>query len=150
MTANEFLKKLEEALCGQVSRSVLESNLRYYRGYIEYECRKGRREQDVLDELGDPRLIARTIVETQGASYSENVNEDGSREKEQRQVYSGERRTFSMDSWKILLIVVMVILVVCMVIGSVFGLLFRILLSPVFWIILAVLAFIRIVGGRRR
>lgn len=104
----------------------------------------------MLDELGDPRLIARTIVETQGVSYSENVYEDGSREREPRKVYSGERRTFSMDSWKILLIVLLVILVVCLVIGSVFGLLFRILLSPVFWIILVVLAFIRIVGGRRR
>lgn len=30
------------------------------------EMNRGRSEQEVLEELGDPRLIARTILETSG------------------------------------------------------------------------------------
>lgn len=39
-----------------------------YRDYITGEIRKGRTEEQVMDDLGDPRLIARTIIETQGGS----------------------------------------------------------------------------------
>ena len=36
----------------------------YYDDYIRSERQKGRSESDIMDELGDPRLIARTILDT--------------------------------------------------------------------------------------
>lgn len=63
MTKQEFLAGLEEALAGEVSRQVLLENMQYYRSYIDGETEKGRSEADVLNELGSPRLIARTIID---------------------------------------------------------------------------------------
>ena len=38
--------------------------LEYYSSYIDDEVRKGKTEEEVLEALGDPRLIAKTIVQT--------------------------------------------------------------------------------------
>ncbi len=64
MSENEFLTELENALSGSVSPSLINENLRYYEEYIETEKLKGRSVYEVMDELGDPRLIARTIIDT--------------------------------------------------------------------------------------
>ena len=52
--------------CGEL-RHVTEpflGQLRYYDDYIRSERQKGRSEADIMEELGDPRLIARTILDT--------------------------------------------------------------------------------------
>ena len=64
MNREEFLRGLENALSGNVPPSVVRDNLRYYDDYIRSERQKGRSESDIMDELGDPRLIARTILDT--------------------------------------------------------------------------------------
>lgn len=43
------------------------AHVQYYRNYIEEEQRKGRSEDDILNELGDPHLIARTLLDTEAA-----------------------------------------------------------------------------------
>ena len=64
MTKQEFLEKLRLALTGKVPGSVVSENLQYYEDYINTEIRKGKSEEEVLAALGDPRLIARTIITT--------------------------------------------------------------------------------------
>ncbi len=64
MRKSEFLQLLREALNGDVPPGVIEENIRYYDGYITDEVRKGRSEKEVIAEIGDPRLIARTIEDT--------------------------------------------------------------------------------------
>ena len=64
MNREEFLWGLESALSGNVPPAVVRDNLRYYDDYIRSERQKGRSENDIMDELGDPRLIARTILDT--------------------------------------------------------------------------------------
>lgn len=64
MTKQEFIEKLRLALNGKVPGSVVTENLQYYEDYINTEIRKGKSEQEVLGALGDPRLIARTIIAT--------------------------------------------------------------------------------------
>ena len=66
MTRREFLDGLREALEGEVSERIIVENLNYYNGYIREEIAKGASEQDVLQMLGDPRLIAQTIIDTNG------------------------------------------------------------------------------------
>ncbi len=69
MRKEEFLQLLRQALMGDVPPGVLEENVRYYDSYITEEVRKGRTEEEVIAEIGDPRLIARTIEDTtEGAS----------------------------------------------------------------------------------
>ena len=64
MTAEIFLTELREALDGSVSPAFINENIRYYEEYIDTEKRKGRSEEEVMEELGEPRLIAKTIIDT--------------------------------------------------------------------------------------
>lgn len=63
MTVQEFLNILEQTLTGEIPAQEVRSNLQYYRDYIQ--SKKGvKTEAEIMLELGDPRLIARTIIDT--------------------------------------------------------------------------------------
>ena len=64
MDRNEFVATLRGALQGQISDSLVEEHVSYYYHYISEEIAKGAREEAVLEMLGDPRLIAKTIIDT--------------------------------------------------------------------------------------
>lgn len=78
MDKKNFIETLRRALYGKTDHTSLEEHIRYYETYIDQEMSKGRTEKEVLDELGDPRLIARTILETSGrrSSYMEYTVEE--------------------------------------------------------------------------
>lgn len=65
MNRTEFLETLRTQLSGQMQEGRVAAHVRYYRDYMEAEMRKGRSEEEVLTELGDPRLIARTLLDTE-------------------------------------------------------------------------------------
>ena len=71
MNKEAFIDTLRRALYGKVSDYELTDHVRYYEDYICQEMNQGRSEQEVLEELGDPRLIARTIMETSGMKAPE-------------------------------------------------------------------------------
>ena len=64
MNKDEFIQGLREALSGEVPPAVMRENQRYYENYIRTEMEKGRTESEIMEELGSPRLIARTIIDT--------------------------------------------------------------------------------------
>lgn len=66
MNKEEFLQRMQETLNGEVSNAVIIENISYYKNYIENEISNGKTEREVLDMLGDPRLLAKTIIEMQG------------------------------------------------------------------------------------
>ena len=57
------LQGLKSELEGRVPYSVIQENLRYYDSYIMEEAAKGQTEDEVIESLGGPRIIARTIVD---------------------------------------------------------------------------------------
>ena len=66
MNKKEFLDTLREALSGSMQEGKTAAHIRYYQDYIDRQIRNGRSEKEVLDELGDPRLIAKTLLDTDG------------------------------------------------------------------------------------
>lgn len=76
MDKNEFLDILRSQLSGQMPESQINTHIQYYRNYIEERMASGNSESEVMRELGDPRLIARTLLDTEsgenvsGESYS--------------------------------------------------------------------------------
>ena len=110
MTKQEFMEKLRLALTGKVPGNVVTENLQYYEDYINTEIRKGKSEEEVLSALGDPRLIARTIITTSAKADTNNSGEyreyGGSAQQSQR----NERKRMPVWSWLILgmLIIVLV------------------------------------------
>ena len=83
MSKKEFLDILYNQLSGQMPEGSVAAHVQYYRNYIEDEQQKGRTETDILNDLGDPRLIARTLLDTEvgagnpqnGSTYSAIYNE---------------------------------------------------------------------------
>lgn len=64
MTKQEFLHELRIALQGEISQAAINENIRYYDNYIMEEARKGKSEEEVIAQLGNPRLIAKTLIDT--------------------------------------------------------------------------------------
>ena len=83
MSKTEFLDILYNQLSGRMPEGNVAAHVQYYRNYIEDKQQKGRTETDILNDLGDPRLIARTLLDTEvgvgnpqnGSTYSAIYNE---------------------------------------------------------------------------
>ena len=152
MTRSEFLNKLKEALANDLSGPVIQENVNYYSGYIADEVRKGRSEEEVVAELGDPWAIARTLIESleiQGNTQEDYGYEPNRQNYDQRQQSgTGQVHIFGRETWwkKLLLVlgIVGVFMLVIAVIGGIFSLLAPILVP----LILMIIVF-RIIGSRR-
>lgn len=60
-TKQEFLEKLKSSLIGTVDDGIIYDKISYYGNYIDGELKNGRNIKEILSELGDPALIAKTI-----------------------------------------------------------------------------------------
>lgn len=113
MYRNKFLSSLREALEGNMSEQAIKDNVQYYKTYIEDEVKKGRTEKEVVEELGDPWIIAKTLIESPGGEQTyEGTTEDNVSQYEDK-----ERKVhiFGLDTWwkKVVLILA--------VVGIIFG-----------------------------
>lgn len=70
MDKDEFLDRLRLSLNGRIAPETVDSTLDYYDEYISSEMQEGKTETEVMEALGDPRLIARTIAETKGGQLN--------------------------------------------------------------------------------
>lgn len=167
MDKEEFLQSLRRDLSGDVPQNVLEENVKYYREYIDGEIAKGRSEEEVIAELGTPRLIAKNIEDTTemdeeeagggrftdrgyGDTYSGGAGGGFDDRYENPGSFPGQdgRRggfhLFDLSKWygklAVLLIVFVVIYVVFAIVGGVFSLLAP-FLGPilVIWLIVALI-----------
>ncbi|MCI8691631.1 MAG: DUF1700 domain-containing protein [Lachnospiraceae bacterium] len=133
MTRQEFMEKLRLALNGRVSSEILKENMQFYEDYINVEIRKGRTEEEVMEGLGDPRLIARTIAETSGSTKSAPQEERG-----------GEGRSlplvFRLPLWVWLLAVLLILAVILSVVFSVISMVLPVLI-PILLVLLLVKVF---------
>lgn len=82
MTKEEFIRDLRESLYTEITSIEIENNVRYYNEYIDNQIRSGKSIDQVMAELGDPRLIARTIIETSklGKSNYNNIHNNSYQE----------------------------------------------------------------------
>ena len=87
-----FTETLGRALYGKLDDASVAEHIRYYEEYISQEEAKGRSEQEILDELGDPRLLARTILET---SAHKGFHEEG-----EQGALRTEIRIHRFEGWK--------------------------------------------------
>ena len=144
---------LRIALSGEVSPAVIRDNLNYYEGYISGEIQKGRSEEDVMGELGDPRLIARTIIDTSGggqSSYQQAGRQSGYYEEESAE-FNGNGFNMRYDKpkrpwFEKALIAVVIILAVFLVISMITGLIS--FLFPILVPLLIIYIIYRIIRGR--
>lgn len=73
MTIQEFLNQLRDCLDGELPHNEIVSNVNYYRDYMN--SKKGEQsEEEITAGLGDPRLIARTIIDTYQMNHDNQVH----------------------------------------------------------------------------
>ena len=147
MDRYEFIEKLRAALTGKATQSVINENVRYYEEYLDTEIRKGKSEAEVLESLGDPRLLAKTIIvagKSGGRSaYSASDVDDvvdfsgnGNGERHKANInFNG--RSYQVPGWALALVLVLAVVLVIAVVGFIFSFLLPIVL-PLVLIIMAV------------
>lgn len=59
---DEFIVELSQALFGKMTQAQINGQIQYYEKYIMEEVRKGKTEEQVIEELGEPHLLAKTIA----------------------------------------------------------------------------------------
>lgn len=117
MNKEDFLNELQECLSeGEVSNQEIYDSLAYYRGYIQDEIASGKTQEEVLKELGSPRLIARSIIdasseeEKQKGSFFE--KEEVTYQDDDQQVYQDDKKNkFEVIIKRIITLVVIILAV---------------------------------------
>lgn len=144
MTKREFLEGLRGALMGEIPDAEVINNIRFYEEYINS---KASNENDAIEELGDPRLIAKTIIETyqmsHGPLYNNKSHEqsyhdahtsDGNTYKESHTYHEedtnnyGKNASFQVHSsltWYEKLIIILITLVIIVIIVFIGGILLQ-------------------------
>ncbi|MCM1102549.1 MAG: DUF1700 domain-containing protein [Clostridium sp.] len=61
MNRQEFIEELRKAMSGSFSVAEIEDAAAYYEDYMTMQMKKGRQEDEILKELGSPRLIVKSM-----------------------------------------------------------------------------------------
>lgn len=155
----DFFRELEESLRGEVTEAELADSMNYYRQYFREQQAEGRSEAEILQSLGSPRLIARSIIDAheaqeeniQGEYYS--GSQDSRYGSGQDGYYDAEQGRYSYDSmeersqgyvrkkgnmlWGILILILVLIIV---------GAVIKVLL-PVILVVIAAVLILRLIRG---
>lgn len=118
MNKNEFIEGLRKSLSAVNDYTFVNDTIMYYENYIDTQIRMGRTERDVMEELGDPRLIAKSIKATHTTEERQEYSQDVYRgyHDEYRDAsktrFSFNGREFSLPSWLVKIVTVLVLAVV--------------------------------------
>lgn len=112
MNKNEFIEGLRKSLSAVNDYTFVNDTITYYENYIDTQMRTGRTERDVMDELGDPRLIAKSIKATHTTEEAQEYSRDAYQDyhNEYRNVFNG--REFSLPSWLVKAVTIIILAVV--------------------------------------
>lgn len=116
MSKTEYIEIIEKALVGNVSPQELQDIVSYYRDYIDMEIKKGRSEQEVLDQLGNPRHLVKSII---AAKEQKNMNIETEKVREEEEKERGRRKSFRIP---MALLVIVLLLIVWLALGFVVAL----------------------------
>lgn len=147
MTKIEFLEKLRTALANDLTGAVIQENVDYYASYIRSETEAGRSEEEVIEELGDPWVIAQTIIDTSVPAGANAPYEAEGQAYGQETTGASGRRTAGAGLLKSLLVLLGVIGVLFIIITVVGGIVS--LVAPVLIPVLVVIFIVRTVRGGR-
>ena len=125
MGKQDFLDKLRASLSGNIPPRLVEDNVAYYAEYINAQLRMGKPEDMVLSGLGDPRLIAKSIITANsGEEYVKSSETSYYSDYEEDRYYTEPReqklpKVVRVNGWVALAII---ILVLVLLVGAVFSL----------------------------
>lgn len=126
MNRLDFIDELHRALASQLSVDEIRGHIEYYNEYIDMQIRKGSTEEEIISSLGNPRLLAKSILEANvGNKYndSSDVNDAGSSNNGSHTFVFGKSAKWSL--WIGIVLLVIIFLTVIGVLFSVLAILIR-------------------------
>lgn len=119
MNKQEFLEQLRRSLASINDYAFVNDTIAYYENYIESQIRMGKTETEVMRELGDPRLIAKSIyatrtedVDGEGTSEYGAYRENTNGRKVAQTLLNLNGRQINLPSWLIKIFAILVVFVV--------------------------------------
>ncbi len=150
MTKREFLDKMREALSNDLAEPAVRENIEYYDVYMTDEIERGRSEEELVEEMGDPWMIARTIIdisEPEDMKLNYVYEEEGQSYNGRQDSYAGQTGFFVRGGWKLvvaLLGFIGVLLALVAVVGGIIS-----LVAPILVPVLIIMFVIRLFGRRK-
>lgn len=139
MTKQEFLDGLRRSLSAGLEPEQINEHIRYYSDYIDSQIRTGISEVEVMSSLGEPRLIAKTLL---GMEDMENVTEEYVEEEnapdDKYRYFNINGKTIRIPGW---LFTILVCVVSFFVLTIVFSLMTRLL--PFFFMVIFAVTLVR-------
>lgn len=149
MNRHEFLKQLEHALEAEMNPAKVRGHVDYYRSYIAEEVKNGKSEKEVMDLLGDPWVIARSIIDSPLNETEDQYTYADYEEAEQEAPFgTPEIKIKKITGWKIAAVCVGIVLILVLVISLLTGVIS--MLAPVLVPLFVIWIVLRIVENHRR
>lgn len=132
MNKKEFMKGLEQALTDNMSLNDARVHLNYYNDYINSEINKGKSEEDVIKQLGNPRLIAKSLTSAGSANGNYyHIYEEQKKTDNKNVEKKGDINMDSMKSFLKVIIGVIIVVVVLAIIAKIAWFLLKIIVPIV-------------------
>jgi len=122
MNTQLFLEELEAYLKTELDSASVRYHLDYYRNYIEMEVEEGKNEFEVIETLGNPRVIGKNIVLTHHMNndikteYNQAYKESGERDMPQNNKLPERIKKYAIIAGVVLIIILIVALVLKVVV----------------------------------
>lgn len=145
MNRQEFVTELRRAMSGSFSAAEIEDTADYYEDYITMQIKKGKSEEEVLRELGSPRLIAKSMKAAGGNAGARRSAVGGvghttgsSAPYEEDVSFNGGMHMFRLPMWLVLLVVLLLLLAVLTIV-------FRMLIAllPIILVVVGIITLYR-------
>lgn len=148
MNRYEFIDEMRRMLSENLPSDEIRGHIAYYEDYIDMQIKKGVSEESVIQSLGNPRLIAKSIVDAQAGKHSNDRVYRANDTSDKR--CGGEKWKVNINKNKISfwLGIILSVLILLIVIGFLFSAL-AVLLRLFFPVILVVMIF-KIINNLRR
>ncbi|MBU5429906.1 DUF1700 domain-containing protein [Kineothrix sp. MSJ-39] len=114
MSKEEYIDALERKLWDRLDPDQLRDIISYYKDYFAMEAAKGILEEETIQKLGDPALLAKSILAAEGSKGE-------SAEPEIEQGMQKQHRGFQSGRLLVPLVIVAVLVVLCAIIGLIFS-----------------------------
>lgn len=121
MNRHEFLRELQKVLEEELGAGQAREHVDYYRNYISEEIGNGKTEEEIMKMLGDPWVIARSIIDSpvhENYEYQSSDTVYGSGSGEEG---SGAKRPLSREKLRLWLVVGGILLVLVLVLGMIWN-----------------------------
>lgn len=117
MSKQEFIEGLRRSISSINDYTFVNDTISYYENYIESQIRMGRTEMEVMEELGDPRLIAKSIKATHVSEEEDGEQNYSQNDYTQKQIFPNalfqfDGKNIRLPSWLLKTVIIIVLMVV--------------------------------------